>query len=135
MAKKRKELKQRILSNCTALKMWFLSLSICFAAFSFHFLPPARCETTFSVFWNAPSESCERKGVKLDLDKFEIQHNPGLKFKGKNEKVNDDRPCYGGGFHRSRKMLGHYGEWFGLQEGLFYHFVPKRKKFCFKKNF
>jgi len=62
--------------------MSFLSLIICFAAFSFDLLPPARCETTFSVFWNAPSESCERKGVKLDLDKFEIKHNPGLKFKG-----------------------------------------------------
>ena len=27
---------------------------------------------------------------------------------------------HGGGFHRSRKMLGHDGNWFGLQESLFY---------------
>ena len=39
---------------------------------------------------------------------------------------------YGGGFHRSRKMLGHDGEWFGLQGDLFYHLVLKRKKFPFK---
>jgi len=32
---------------------------------------------------------------------------------------------HGGGFHRSRKILGHNGEWFGLQEGLLYHFKPK----------
>ena len=80
-----KQLKQRSGNIGTALKMSFLSLIICFAAFSFDFLPHARCETTFSVFWNAPSESCERKGVKLDLDKFEIKHNPGLKFKGTHE--------------------------------------------------
>ena len=39
---------------------------------------------------------------------------------------------YGRGFHRSRKMLGHDGEWFGLQGSLFYHLVLKRKKFPFK---
>ena len=41
-------------------------------------------------------------------------------------------PRYGRGFHRSRKMLGHDGEWFGLQGSLFYHLVSKRKKFPFK---
>ena len=39
---------------------------------------------------------------------------------------------HGGGFHRSRKMLGHNGEWFGPQEGLLYHFIPKQKFFYFK---
>ena len=43
-----------------------------------------------------------------------------------------DSARHGGGFHRSRKMLGHDGEWFGLQEGLLYPFIVKRKKFCFK---
>jgi len=42
----------------------------------------AASESTFSVFWNAPSESCERRGIKLDLDKFQIKHNNQLKFKG-----------------------------------------------------
>ena len=32
---------------------------------------------------------------------------------------------YRGGFHRSRKRLGHDSKWFGLQEGLFSYFVLK----------
>ena len=40
--------------------------------------------STFSVFWNAPSESCEKHGIHLDLDAYEIKHNYHLKFKGEN---------------------------------------------------
>ena len=39
---------------------------------------------------------------------------------------------HGGGFHRSRKILGHDGERFGPQEGLLYHFIPKQKFYYFK---
>merc|ERR1719383_455881 len=46
------------------------------------FLSLCGCEAAFSVYWNAPSESCERRGIKLDLDKYEIKHNKDLKFKG-----------------------------------------------------
>ena len=38
---------------------------------------------------------------------------------------------YGGGFHKSRKMLRHDSKWFGLHEGLFYHFILSLKR----KNF
>ena len=41
-------------------------------------------------------------------------------------------PRHGGGFHRSRKILGHNREWFGPQEGLLYHFIPKQKFLHFK---
>jgi len=36
----------------------------------------------FSVYWNAPSESCENRGIHLDLDKYGIKHNNHLAFKG-----------------------------------------------------
>jgi len=55
----------------------FCFLLYCFAAFEL-----GQGESTFSVFWNAPSESCQNRGIKLDLDKFEIKHNKELKFKG-----------------------------------------------------
>lgn len=40
------------------------------------------CESSFSVFWNAPSHSCQTRGIKLNLDKFQIKHNKELQFKG-----------------------------------------------------
>ena len=59
------------------IKMFFILFCMCFCR-----LPIGDCESTFSVYWNAPSESCAKKGVKLNLDKYEIKHNPELKFKG-----------------------------------------------------
>jgi len=39
-------------------------------------------DSTFSVFWNAPSASCYQRGIHLELDKYEIKHNQHLDFKG-----------------------------------------------------
>ena len=49
--------------------------------------------STFSVFWNAPSESCYKRGIHLDLDDYGIKHNDHMKSKGesnynKENKVN-----------------------------------------------
>jgi len=41
-------------------------------------------ESTFSVFWNSPSQSCYKIRLDRDLDQFEIKYNPGLSFKGSN---------------------------------------------------
>ena len=46
--------------------------------------------------------------------------------------VHWNKARHGGGFHRSRKILGYNVEWFGPQEGSLYHFILKQKIFCFK---
>ena len=48
-------------------------------------------DSTFSVFWNAPSASCYQRGIHLDLDKYEIKHNSHLSFKGKVKGVVENR--------------------------------------------
>ncbi|WKY03612.1 hypothetical protein Q1695_004957 [Nippostrongylus brasiliensis] len=37
---------------------------------------------TFEVFWNVPSRPCEKAGINIPLEDFEIKHNSGQLFAG-----------------------------------------------------
>ena len=36
----------------------------------------------FRIFWNTPSANCEKDGAKIDLEKFDIEHNDGQSWNG-----------------------------------------------------